>query len=300
MTPDPFFLAEHLARARARLAAAGIQPDEAAVDVDLYARTILGWDKATLLANLRAAAPATLEPRLSEWLARRERREPTAYIVGTREFWGREFIVTPAVLVPRPETEFIVEEAIRLIRSLPAPRIADIGTGSGILAVTLAAEIASATVVATDLSGDALDVARRNAQRLGVENRLTFVQTSYLDDAGGPFDLVVANPPYVRDGDKRALSRDVRHEPDVALFGGPDGLRDVEGALDAAVARVRAGGWFVMEFGYGQEEDVRRLVAARTALRLDHIRDDLQGIARTAVIQKRGNARQPISNSQGD
>ena len=300
MTPDPIFLADHLARARARLAAAGIQPDEAAIDVDLYARTILGWDKATLVANLREAAPVTLEPRLSEWLARRERREPTAYIVGTREFWGREFIVTPAVLVPRPETEFIVEEAIRLIRGLPAPRIADIGTGSGILAVTLAADIPSATVVATDLSGDALDVARRNAQRLGVENRLAFVQTSYLDDAGGPFDLVVANPPYVRDGDKPALSRDVRHEPEVALFGGPDGLRDVEGALDAAVAKVRAGGWFVMEFGYGQEEDVRRLVAARTALRLDHIRDDLQGIARTAVIQKRGNPQQPTANSQGD
>ena len=102
--------------------------------------------------------------------------------------------------------------------------------------------------------------------------------------------MIVANPPYVKDGDRRALARDVRHEPDVALFGGPDGLRDVSGVLDAAVQKLKPGGWFVMEFGYGQEEDVRRLVGARPALRLDRGRDDLQGIARTAVIQKGGNS----------
>jgi release factor glutamine methyltransferase len=136
------------------------------VDVDVFATTILGWDKAALLARLREPAPAALEPRLSEWLARRERREPTAYIIGTREFWGREFLVTPAVLVPRPETEFIVEEGIRVARGLPAPRIADIGTGSGILAVTLAAELPTATVVGSDVSDAALEIARENAQPL--------------------------------------------------------------------------------------------------------------------------------------
>jgi release factor glutamine methyltransferase len=261
------------------------------VDVDVYARTILGWDKATLLVNLREPTPPSLEPRFSEWIARRERREPTAYIVGMREFWGRPFLVTPAVLVPRPETEFIVEEAMPLVRGLAAPRIADIGTGSGILGVTLAAELPAAVVVATDLSASALDVARENAERLGVASRVTFVNTSYLDAADGPFDLVVSNPPYVRDGDKSALARQVRHEPDVALFGGPDGLRDVGGVLDAAVAKVKPGGWFVMEFGYGQEDDVRRLVSERPSLRVDRIRDDLQGIARTAVIQKREETR---------
>ena len=293
-------LSETLSTARARLVAAGIKPDEAAVDVDVYARTILGWDEATLLANLREPTPQPLEPRFSEWVARRERREPTAYIVGTREFWGRAFLVTPAVLVPRPETEFIVEEAMPLVRDLDAPRIADIGTGSGILAVTLAAELPAATVIATDLSGAALHVARANAERHGVAERVTFVNTSYLDGADGVFDLVVANPPYVRDGDKPALSRDVRHEPDVALFGGPDGLRDVSGVLDAAVAKVRPGGWFVMEFGLGQEDDVRRLVKGRPALRVDHVRDDLQGIARTAVVQKRVNSQPPTTDSQAD
>ena len=279
-------LADKLAAARTKLVEAGIRADEATIDVDVYARTILGWDRSTLLANLREPAPSNLEPRFSEWITRRERREPTAYIVGRREFWGRDFLVTPAVLVPRPETEFIVEETLALTIGIKAPRIADIGTGSGILAVTLAAELPQATVVATDLSSEALVVARENAGRLGVASRTTFIRTSYLDDVDGSFDVIVANPPYVRDGDKPALSRDVRHEPEVALFGGPDGLRDVGGVLDAAVGKLNARGWFVMEFGYGQEDDVRRLVAARPALRLDHVREDLQGIARTAIMQR--------------
>ena len=290
MGSDPDMLFEKLAQGRARLIEAGVSPADAAIDVDVYARAILGWDRATLLANQRDTSPAALEPQFSEWIARRERCEPTAYILQGREFWGREFLITPAVLVPRPETEFIVEESIPLMRDTRVPRIADIGTGSGILAVTLASELSNATVVATDLSGDALDIARENARRLAVEDRVTFVETSYLDGVDGPFDLIVANPPYVKDGDRRALARDVRHEPDVALFGGPDGLRDVSGVLDAAVQKLKPGGWFVMEFGYGQEDDVRRLVGGRPALRLDHIRDDLQGIARTAVIHRTTNS----------
>ena len=279
-------LAEVLARARARLVAAGIRPDDAAVDVDLYARTILEWDRATLLQNLRQLEPPALEPQFSQWITRREHGEPTAYIVGSREFWGRSFLVTSAVLIPRPETEFIIDEALVLLGAFVRPRIADIGTGSGILAVTLAAEVPAADVTGTDLSSDALGVAKQNAEQHGVGTRVSFIKTSYLDDVPGSFDLIVANPPYVRDRDKPALARAVRHEPDVALFGGPDGLRDVAGVLDAAVEKLTSGGWFVMEFGYGQEDDVRRLIGARRALRLDHIRDDLQGIARTAIIQK--------------
>ena len=286
MGSDPISLSVTLAAARARLVAAGIRPDEAAVDVDVYATTILGWDRATLLQNLRQATPAALEPRFSEWIARREHREPTAYIVGSREFWGRQFVITSAVLVPRPETELIVEEALARLRAFAEPRIADIGTGSGILAVTLAAEVPGARVTATDLSSDALEVAKQNAERHDVDRRITFVNTSYLDAVPSTFHLIVANPPYVRDGDKSALARDVRHEPDMALFGGPDGLRDVTGVLDAAAEKLTPGGWFVMEFGYGQEDDVRRLVHARRALRFDHVRNDLQGIARTAIIQK--------------
>ncbi len=279
-------LADTLAGARAQLVAAGLTPADAAIDVDLYARTILGWDRARLLVDQADPAPAALEPRFSEWVERRAHREPSAYIIGTREFWGLDFLVSPAVLIPRPETEFIVEEALPLLRAIDSPRVADIGTGSGVLAVALAHELASASVVATDISAQALAVAGQNAATHGVDSRLTLVQTSYLDGVDGPFDVIVSNPPYVREGDKPALSRDVRHEPDVALFGGDDGLRHVAGVLDAAVAKLRPGGWFLMEFGYGQEDGVRALIAARPALRLDRIREDLQGIARTAIVQR--------------
>jgi release factor glutamine methyltransferase len=279
-------LANKLADARATLVAAGIAPDEAAIDVDLYARTLLGWDRARLLAELPADAPAALEPRFTQWIERRTAREPTAYIVGTREFYGLDFRVCADVLIPRPETEFIVEEALPLLRLVDDPRVADIGTGSGVLAVTIAHEVARSSVVATDVSAEALAVAGQNAAGHGVGDRIVLVQTSYLDNVAGPFDVIVSNPPYVRDGDKPALSRDVRHEPDVALFGGSDGLRHVAGVLDAAVAKLKRGGWFLMEFGYGQEDDVRALIAARPALRLDRIREDLQGIPRTVIIQR--------------
>ena len=286
---DPRPLFEKLAQARARLVAAGSSDTEAALDVDVYARTILGWDRATLLTEQRDAAPVSLEPRFSEWLDRRERREPTAYIVGIREFWGLDFAVTPAVLIPRPETEFIVEESLTIIGAQASGelRIADIGTGSGCVAVSLAHELPRCRIVATDLSTSALTVARQNAARHGVAERVDFVHTSYLEGVDGAFDLITANPPYVKDGDKPALSRAVRHEPDVALFGGGDGLRDIGGVLDAAIRSLTPGGWFVMEFGYGQEDDVRALVAARSALRLDRVREDLQGIPRTVVIQRR-------------
>jgi release factor glutamine methyltransferase len=193
-----------LADARARLIDAGITRDEAAIDVDLYARTILGWDRARLIAEQHNSAPAKLEPHFSEWIARRERREPSAYIVGVREFWGLEFIVTPAVLIPRPETEFIVEEALRVADA--DTRAADIGTGSGCVAVALAHERAGCHVVASDVSAAALRIARANAIRHAVADRVTFVETSYLDGLAGPFDLITANPPYVKDRDKPALS----------------------------------------------------------------------------------------------
>src|SRR4051812_27841132 len=155
-------LREILNAARARLVAAGIKPAEAAVDVDLYARTILGWDKARLLIEDSSPVPDGLEPQFSQWLQRREQREPSAYIVGVREFWGLDFIVTPAVLIPRPETEFIVEETLALVKPLAAPRVADIGTGSGCIVVALAHEMPHGRFVATDVSAEALAIARQN------------------------------------------------------------------------------------------------------------------------------------------
>jgi len=279
-------LHETLAEVRARLVAAGFSAADAAIDVDLLARRILGWDRARLITSMHTDTPSTLEPTLSEWVERRARREPAAYITGVREFWGLEFRVSPAVLIPRPETEFIVEEALPLLRSVQAPRIADIGTGSGCLGIALAHEVRDATVIASDLSEDALRVASANAAVHDVAARMRFVHTSYLDGVEGTFDMIVSNPPYVRYRDKSAIAADVRHEPEVALFGGDDGLRDVAGVLDTAAQKLRPGGWFLMEFGYGQEDDVRALVASRPALRVARVREDLQGIARTAIIER--------------
>jgi release factor glutamine methyltransferase len=136
------------------------------------------------------------------------------------------------------------------------------------------------------VSAVALNVARANARRHGVEDRITFVETSYLDDVEDVFDLIMANPPYVKAGDKPALTRGVRHEPEVALFGGASGLHGLQAVLDAAVTKIQPGGWLVMEFGYGQEDDVRTLVSARPVLRVERVRADLQGIPRTAIIQR--------------
>ena len=283
-----------LADARRRLIDAGLASDEAAVDVDVFVRTLLGWNEAQLITERSEPVPDALEPRFSEFLARRARREPCAYIVGVREFWGLDFRVTRDVLIPRPETEFVVEEALRLLGDAPATndrasgslRIADIGTGSGCIAVALAREIPGCRVVATDVSPEAVGIARENAIRHGVGDRVAAVAASYLDGVDGTFDLIAANPPYVRDGDKPALAADVRHEPEVALFGGSSGLRNIAGVLDVAVERLSPAGWLIMEFGFGQEDDVRALVGARPALRVTRVREDLQGIARTAIVQR--------------
>ena len=288
MGSEVLTLFDTLRAARERLIRAGIAPAEAAVDVDLYARTILGWDRVHVLTRQNEPAPEALEPRFSEWIARREQREPSAYIVGTREFWGLDFAVSPAVLIPRPETEFIVEEALEILNSfsLEAPKVADIGTGCGNIAISIAHELAHARLTATDVSREALAIAAGNAERYRVDDRISFVATSYLDGLDDTFDVICANPPYVKDADKPGLAADVQHEPDVALFGGTNGLRNVEGVLDTAVDKLHRGGWLVMEFGYGQENDVRHLVGARPSLRLERVRADLQGIPRTAVIER--------------
>ena len=279
-------LRQALTAARDRLVDAGVAPDEAAIDVELFARTILGWDRARMITASMQGAPAALEPTFSAWVARRATREPSAYIIGVREFYNLELEVTPAVLIPRPETEMIVEAALPLLARTLDARVADVGTGCGNIAVTLAHEARRSTVVATDVSGEALAVAKRNAARHGVVDRIEFVETPYLDGVEGPFDLIAANPPYVRETDRGGLSPSVLHEPAVALFGGANGMRDIEGVLEATAAKLRQGGWLIMEFGFGQEDDVRARVAVHDDLRFDRVLADLQGLPRTAVVTR--------------
>jgi release factor glutamine methyltransferase len=279
-------LHETITAARARLVTAGIRPDEAKVDVELYVTTILGWDRARLLTELQSPSPAALDPRFSAWIARRERREPSAYITGVREFFGLEFAVSPAVLIPRPESEFIVEEALEQLTGVDAPRIADVGTGSGCIGIALAHSLPRATVTATDISAEALEVARANAARHQMDGRITYIETSYLDNVAGPFDAIVSNPPYVKEQDRKFVERAVvAYEPHVALFGGEDGLAGVRALLDAAHTRLAPGGWVIFEFGLGQDDEVREIVEGFNGYRVRHIRNDLQGIPRTAVVQ---------------
>lgn len=215
-----------------------------------------------------------------------------AYIRGRQEFYGRDFTVTPAVLIPRPESEQLVDEALGWLRAHPGPaRVADIGTGSGCLAVTIAAEVPHASVVATDISPEALAVARANAEVAGVSDRVTFVQGAYLTGASGSFDVIVANPPYVQDSDAAMLAPEVAaHEPALALYGGADGLRDIRAVLQAAATALRPGGLLAMEMGAGQSPAVLALAGATPGLAAPALRHDLQGHARVLVVHAAGAA----------
>ena len=270
-------------RARERLLAAGIDADEAALDAELLARHALDWDRATLFARLVDEEPAGFEEAYDAAIARRLRREPVAYIVGHQEFWGRDFLVRPGVLIPRPETELVVEEALAWARTRSeAPRIVDIGTGSGCLAITLALELPHAAVDATDIATDALAIARENAERL--QARVAFHHGSMLAGIAAPIDAIVSNPPYVTRADYGTLQPEVRHhEPASALLGGDDGLDAVRMVTMVAAAALGAGGLLVMELGYGQAEAAARIVADTERLHVLRIRNDLQGTARTLV-----------------
>ena len=274
---------------------AGIEPGEAALDAELLAREVLGWDLARYIAHSDEQVPDSFVTAFEALVGRRERREPMSLILGRREFWGLEFEVTGDVLTPRPETELIVEEALAEMTAgagvVPRPLLADVGTGSGCLAVALARQVGGARVVATDVSAGALEVARRNARRHGVADRVTFVQSSLLDGVGGVFDLIVSNPPYVPTDLFVTLPPEVReHEPRLALDGGPDGLDAIRGLIAQAVSRLTAGGHLIVEFGVGQEDGVRQAAARWPPLQLQRIRLDLQRIPRTAVLTKRPDA----------
>lgn len=273
--------------ARDRFMNAGISATLATLDAEVLARQVLGWDRARFLTDRNETASSTFLLRYEPLVARRERREPVSYILGTREFWGLPFEVGPDVLIPRQETEFIVEEALTLVDKDSAPFIVDVGTGSGCIAIALAREIPGARIVATDLSRHALDVARRNAERHGVSNQITFVETSFLQGVDAGVDLVVSNPPYVPSLSEQGLTPEVRdYEPAVALFGGEDGLDGLRNVLEEAAAKLSPGGWLVMEFGCGQDDCVAGLVGGVNGLDVVKIRHDLQDIPRTLVCRR--------------
>jgi release factor glutamine methyltransferase len=278
----------HVARARHRLRDAGIPPNEADLDARLLAETALGWTAERYLADADQPEPAGFADRYHRLVDRRAAREPIAYILGRREFWNLSFEITSEVLIPRPETELIVEAALELFpdrdRSM---RAVDVCTGSGCIAVALAHERPAARVIAVDISTGAVEVARRNAVRHAVEARVDVRSGNLLADLDGPFDLIVANPPYVRDRDRLGLQPEVReHEPAVALFAGADGFDVIRRLLAQAPPRLGPGGYLVFEFGFGQEESIEALIAETAEVQLLELRRDLQGLARTAVARR--------------
>jgi len=274
--------------ARQRLREAGLAVSEADLSARLLAEHVLGWTRERLLTDGWDSEPTGFATEFDALVARRAAREPLPYIVGHREFWHLDFEVTPAVLIPRHETELIVEAALAIVPPDTPVTIADLCTGCGCVAVAIAHERPAARVIATDVSADALAVARRNAVRLGVGDRVEIRHGDLLDPIDTRCDLIVANPPYVVAGARPALQPEVRdHEPAVALFGGEDGLRLVARLVREAPARIRSGGALAFEFGYGQDEEVEQLLSESPDLTLVDIKRDLQGIARTAVAHRR-------------
>lgn len=290
-------LADWLAEASRRLARAGRDERQSRQDLAALARWQLGWTSAEWLARQRDEAPAEFAETIAPLVARRALGEPVAYLTGAREFYGRTFRVTPDVLIPRPETELVVSEALACIGGrepgAPGPPVViDVGTGSGCIAVTIALEHPEARIIATDISAAALGVAEENARRLGAADRIAFRHGALLAGVDEPADLIVSNPPYIATADRASLAVDVvSYEPAAALFAGEDGLSVARQLIAAAPRSLRSGGWLVMEIGFGQADDIARLIDEQPHLSVIRIQADLQQIPRAVVARATSSSR---------
>jgi release factor glutamine methyltransferase len=268
---------------------------------ELLLMHVLGRDRAWIYTHPEDTLEPAAVDRYFALVARRAAGEPTQYLTGKQEFWGLEFEVAPAVLIPRPETEHVVEVAlerlgargikINMTTGLPSPplRIADVGTGSGCIAVALAHELPHAEVLATDIFAQALEVARRNASRHGVGDRVLFLQTDLLESVNeaNSFDLIVSNPPYVARNESHQLPREVRdHEPASALFGGPTGAEIYPRLVEQAATLLRPRGILVLELGYNSLEHVRLLLYGQPAWVNVSVTNDLAGIPRVIAAER--------------
>jgi release factor glutamine methyltransferase len=266
------------------LTTAGIDEVTARRDATLLACHVLGWDAARWLTDAQTAPTPQFTTVFRALLGRRSAREPIAYIVGEREFYGRLFAVTRAVLIPRPETELVIDAVLQRTASRAGMRVVDIGTGSGCLAITIAAERPDVDVTATEVSEAALKLARSNAARFGVDARIDWRIGDLLAGAPGPFDMIVSNPPYVPERDRPSLEPEVRdYEPEAALFAGEDGLDVIRRLVPAAALALAPGGSLVFEIGAGQADDVQDIVNRTPGLRCRQLLADLRSIPRVVV-----------------
>jgi len=249
---------------------------------------VLGVNRAHLYAHPERELTASEQDRYEDVIEQRAAGVPSQYITGHQEFWGLDFVVTSAVLIPRPETEHLVETVLELAREVTTPRIADVGTGSGCIALALANELCSADVVAVDLSTDALEVARANAARLQLDGRVTFLQSDVLAALAGrsDFDFVVSNPPYVGHDEADKVQRSVfEYEPRMAVFAGEHGLDMIRPLIEQAHAALKPGRWLAVEIGYSMRDAVLALLDP-TMWEEPMVVPDLQGIPRVVVARR--------------
>jgi release factor glutamine methyltransferase len=271
---------------RARLARVGIA--SAALDARVLVLDALGLDRAAAIAEPERKAEAGAARRARDHLARRLSGEPVSRILGRREFYGRDFIISPATLDPRPDTETVVETALRLLSGMSSPRILDLGTGSGAILVTILCEIGTATGTGTDRSAAALEVARDNARRLGVGGRAMFRMADWLARIDGWFDLIVSNPPYIRRDAIATLEIAVRnHDPLEALDGGRDGLAAYRRIAAGAASVLAPGGALVLEIGSEQADAVTSIFGEHGYF-CEKVAKDLASRDRVVVLKRHG------------
>jgi release factor glutamine methyltransferase len=263
----------------------GPHPESARRDAELLLTHMLKKSRAWLLAHAEEELSGEQEANYTALVSLRRKGEPIQYITGETEFYGLPFRVTPEVLIPRPETEHLVEKVIELAARFQQPRIVDVGTGSGAIAVALAHECFFAVMTAIDISSRALAIAEENAERSGASIR--FLEGDLLAPVAGEcFEIVVSNPPYVPSGDRASLSVEVReYEPALALFAGDDGLDVYRRLIPAAFVSLTPGGYVALEIGYGQSKAITELLARSGFEQIEFV-PDLQGIPRVACARR--------------
>jgi release factor glutamine methyltransferase len=255
------------------------------LNAELLAMFVLGCDRAYLYAHGEQALSKDEIARYDDALGERARGVPAQYITGHQEFWGMDLIVSPAVLIPRPETEHVIETLLQLARDRAPHRIVDVGTGSGCISLALAKEFPQAEIHATEVSAEALEIARANAARHQLQGRIQFHEADLL--AGmeeGAFDYVISNPPYIGEWEADSVEAQVRRfEPRLALFAGPSGLEVFARLIPQAQKVLQTGGWLVMEMGHSGRERLCELLKDWEEIR---ITNDLQGIARVVAARR--------------
>jgi release factor glutamine methyltransferase len=264
--------------------------DSAELDARLLTGNVLGLDLTGMIAAANRMLTSRESNRLESFAQRRLAGEPVARILGHKEFWGLSLQLSPATLVPRPDTETVVELALEILRAGASDRplrIADLGTGSGAILLALLAELPQAQGIGTDISTAALQTAAANAARAGLAKRTGFVACDYASGLCGPFDLIVSNPPYIRSADIAGLAIEVRdHDPPAALDGGPDGLDAYRVLIPQAADRLAPGAALVLEAGQGQSADIEALMKAAGLMTAWLIKADLAGVRRAVAGQK--------------